>query len=73
MELYGRNNLEAIASVVPTRTVLQIRTHSQKYFTKINKGEVFPEEVKNVRVQSERRIYVAHEKGTDQNIWLVLD
>ncbi|CAM9957504.1 unnamed protein product [Pylaiella littoralis] len=44
VEMYGRNNLEAVASLVPTRTILQIRTHSQKYFTKIDRGEVFPEE-----------------------------
>eukprot|EP00903_Cladosiphon_okamuranus_P020321 g18645.t1 len=35
---------EAVASLVVTRTVLQIRTHSQKYFAKINQGLKFPEE-----------------------------
>lgn len=34
-----------IATVVTTRSVLQIRTHGQKYFTKLAKGEVFPLEV----------------------------
>lgn len=47
MHLYDRN-WEAVASLVPTRTVLQIRTHSQKYFTKMEKGEEFPGEVRAV-------------------------
>lgn len=34
-----------IATAVKTRSVLQIRTHGQKYFTKLAKGEVFPLEV----------------------------
>eukprot|EP00752_Nemacystus_decipiens_P003879 g3566.t1 len=41
--LYDRT-WEAVASLVPTRSVLQIRTHSQKYFAKIESGGVFPEE-----------------------------
>ncbi|CAN0363901.1 unnamed protein product [Pylaiella littoralis] len=43
LRLYGRN-WEAIASMVPTRTVRQIRTHSQKYFVKIEQGKEFPDE-----------------------------
>ena len=50
LHLYDKT-WEAIASLVPTRTVLQIRTHSQKYFSKIESGGVFPEEVRPFRVQ----------------------
>lgn len=33
---------------MPTRTALQIRTHSQKYFAKTSKGRVFPEQARRV-------------------------
>ncbi|CAN0516478.1 unnamed protein product [Ectocarpus sp. 8 AP-2014] len=36
------SNSHALAPVVPTRSALQIRTHSQKYFDKIERGEKFP-------------------------------
>ena len=41
---------EAVASLVVTRTVLQIRTHSQKYLAKIDQGGTFPEEVRALQV-----------------------
>ena len=47
LHLYDEN-WEAIACLVPTRSVLQIRTHSQKYFAKVNEGGVFPEKVRCV-------------------------
>lgn len=65
VELYGRT-YEAVASLVPTRTVLQIRTHSQKYFAKINKGEAFPEEVRTYVYRTSGGFYVAHDKGTNR-------
>lgn len=34
-----------MATLVPTRSVVQVRTHSQKYFAKIDKGEQFPDAV----------------------------
>ncbi|CAN0430145.1 unnamed protein product, partial [Hapterophycus canaliculatus] len=46
LRLFQRDNWAAVASVVPTRTVLQVRTHAQKYFNKVDKGEEFPEEVR---------------------------
>lgn len=44
LDVYGRN-WDAVTLFVPTRTALQIRTHSQKYFAKTAKGRLFPEEV----------------------------
>ncbi|CAM9467997.1 unnamed protein product, partial [Hapterophycus canaliculatus] len=44
LRLFKRDNWAAVAAVVPTRTVLQVRTHAQKYFNKVDKGEEFPEE-----------------------------
>eukprot|EP00903_Cladosiphon_okamuranus_P008067 g7781.t1 len=41
VEMYNKD-WHLIATVVKTRSVLQIRTHGQKYFTKLAKGEVFP-------------------------------
>lgn len=42
--LYDRD-WDLIATIVTTRSVLQIRTHGQKYFAKLEKGKVFPEQV----------------------------
>ncbi|CBJ26435.1 conserved unknown protein [Ectocarpus siliculosus] len=42
---FKRNNWVGIATLLPTRTVLQIRTHAQKYYAKVDKGEPFPDEV----------------------------
>lgn len=36
---------DLIATIVTTRSVLQVRTHGQKYFAKLERGEVFPEQV----------------------------
>ncbi|CAM9314426.1 unnamed protein product, partial [Scytosiphon promiscuus] len=44
LRLFKRDNWAAVAAVVPTRTVLQVRTHAQKYFNKVDRGEDFPEE-----------------------------
>ncbi|CAM9102967.1 unnamed protein product [Sphacelaria rigidula] len=40
-ELFGKN-WDAIVSLVPTRSALQIRTHAQKYLRKIDSGLSFP-------------------------------
>lgn len=32
---------------VPSRTMTQVRTHAQKYFIKMARGQVFPEEVRS--------------------------
>lgn len=45
VELY-KKDWHLVAAVVKTRSVLQIRTHGQKYFAKLAKGEVFPLEVR---------------------------
>lgn len=37
LELYGKG-WKKIASLVKTRTVVQIRTHAQKYFLKMSKA-----------------------------------
>lgn len=37
---------KAISDLVQTRSIVQIRTHAQKYFIKIDKGRSFPEEVR---------------------------
>lgn len=42
--LYGKD-WDLIATVVRTRSVVQVRTHGQKYFKKLMKGEAFPQEV----------------------------
>lgn len=60
---------DLIATVVKTRTVLQVRTHGQKYFAKLEKGEVFPEEVsktynprlrQSVLVQQDTFVYISY-------------
>lgn len=33
---------------VPSRTVTQVRTHAQKYFIKMDRGQAFPDEVRSV-------------------------
>lgn len=45
IELFGKD-YEAITSMVPTRTFLQIRTHCQKYSRTIEKGQHFPQTVR---------------------------
>ncbi|CAN0492402.1 unnamed protein product [Hapterophycus canaliculatus] len=45
VRLFKRGEWEAMATLVPTRTVVQIRSHSQKYFREIDRGELFPKEV----------------------------
>lgn len=45
---YGKD-WKAIGGLVRTRTVVQIRTHAQKYFLKTEKGRCFPEEVRMKR------------------------
>lgn len=47
IELYGRD-WESIATIVTTRTVLQIRTHAQKYVSKMARGVAFPEKVRSL-------------------------
>jgi SHAQKYF class myb-like DNA-binding protein len=37
LELYGKG-WKKIASLIKTRTVVQIRTHAQKYFLKLSKA-----------------------------------
>lgn len=44
LNLHGKN-WEAVAKLVPTRSEVQVRSHSQKYFSKILKGEKFPNTV----------------------------
>ncbi|CAN0561449.1 unnamed protein product, partial [Ectocarpus sp. 12 AP-2014] len=41
--LHGKN-WDLIAPIVKTRSAVQVRTHGQKYFKKVDKGERFPEE-----------------------------
>jgi len=40
MKLYGNKNWTCIADVVKTRTVVQVRTHAQKYFKKLRKQQL---------------------------------
>lgn len=41
VDMYGKDwNL--VTAVVQTRSALQIRTHGQKYFNKVEKGHAFP-------------------------------
>lgn len=40
-------NWDFIATIVTTRSVLQIRTHGQKYFAKLERGGLFPEQVRS--------------------------
>ncbi|CAM9275402.1 unnamed protein product, partial [Sphacelaria rigidula] len=40
-----QRNWEVVASLVPTPTVLQIRTYGQKYFKNIGKEQPFPDKL----------------------------
>lgn len=40
LRLHGKE-WKKIALMIPTRTVVQIRTHAQKYFQKLEKVRVF--------------------------------
>ena len=55
VELYQKD-WHLIATVVKTRSVLQIRTHGQKYFNKLAKGEVFPLEVRKLRYSTYHQV-----------------
>lgn len=48
MEIHGRD-WRAITAMIPTRTLMQVRTHAQKYFKKLNKEqtkvEIVPDQV----------------------------
>lgn len=44
VELYDKDWC-LLATTITTRSVVQIRTHGQKYFAKLQKGEAFPEQV----------------------------
>ena len=41
-KLFGHGNVHEIARYVGTRTVAQVRTHSQKYFVKLEKMRAKP-------------------------------
>jgi SHAQKYF class myb-like DNA-binding protein len=40
LEKFGSHNWRGVASVVKTRTIVQVRTHAQKYFQKIGKASL---------------------------------
>lgn len=57
LELYGKE-WKKIATLVPTRSIVQIRTHAQKFFLKIaktkfeNKGKQVPADLKSTAIKS---------------------
>ncbi|CAN0249572.1 unnamed protein product, partial [Ectocarpus sp. 12 AP-2014] len=44
LEACGKDWIEISCRFVFSRTATQIRTHAQKYFTKVNRGQSFPEQ-----------------------------
>ncbi|CAN0176172.1 unnamed protein product, partial [Ectocarpus sp. 6 AP-2014] len=44
LEACGKDWMEISCHFVFSRTATQIRTHAQKYFTKVNRGQSFPEQ-----------------------------
>ncbi|CAN0040986.1 unnamed protein product [Ectocarpus fasciculatus] len=44
LEACGKDWIEISCRFVVSRTATQIRTHAQKYFTKVNRGQSFPEQ-----------------------------
>ena len=57
-----KRDWDVVAVLIPTRTVRQVRTHSQKYFHKIDNGKLFPSEVRGFLVGREVRERRAHEQ-----------
>ncbi|CAM9595660.1 unnamed protein product, partial [Hapterophycus canaliculatus] len=45
LEACGKDWVAINERFVPSRTVTQIRTHAQKYFIKVDRGQAFPHEV----------------------------
>lgn len=48
LEVCGRDWTAISRRFVPSRTVTQVRTHAQKYFMKMDRGQAFPDEVRTV-------------------------
>jgi hypothetical protein len=68
LDLYGRT-WKKIAGIIKTRTVVQIRTHAQKYFLKIAKVRHTGESTgtsstgASVRVRNKLVQFTAHENS----------
>jgi hypothetical protein len=57
LELHGKT-WKKIASLIPTRTIVQIRTHAQKHFLKVQKSRPGEAKTKPVDKIGNKKVFV---------------